>query len=706
MTSFLIMPPYTVWPDVDGEPLEDGYIYIGAAGFNPESNPISVFFDSNLSIPAAQPLRTIGGFISNSGSPANVFTSLLKASITVRNKNGTLVYTNLNAVISEVFGTFYEVDSVQALLDSSIDTSVNVVNIASFYAVSWPSLVGGKGGHKVHRTGATAAAPSVGTPVSPGTQGTGIQAGFYWDQLGNEWKICDDQPINAWMFGTTGVEADTGYSQELQNFFTYTLNRTGEFVVPPGTYMIEQSIGGNKTVEGWTTYRCDGAVFKRLPTTNSYNMVNPSGRQIKFIGLGLYGYVDSGTDHNDVVPSFSFGFRYDSASNPQENIIHERCYVDNIPFDGWYISRNCQNVQLIDCEGGLNEECYRNTVAVAPSGSGAYCDQIIIRGGKYAKARIRPAIDLEPDSGGQMGYVFVGGGVRLTGALEATPAALLHVHLDGIIMDGIDAHVRLDGFRKLSIGDMEFLNGADIQEGWGPPDQGTTINFLSDRTESNIVVYGNIRGLDNDNNKENLLDYSHNTTQFDPAPFVSGPGTVTATWNAVVGPARGVEVDADLKAYQLDHTYTVGIQGDTIYTFGAFTQMISGQNNAFYVAIRELDAGNNPLHGWVFEPNTNLRHHNLIFKTDPNTTQIRVFFGSGSTSFTGVCRFGAIYLYRGILPEGWTPNFRERFGPLYTATPTNGTWAVSETISIATPAAGSVGQVCTVAGTPGTWAAF
>lgn len=598
----------------------------------------------------------------------------------------------------------FAVDSVDALVNSRRLSSLGEVYVQSFYDGWQATTAGPKGGHFVYRTGATAGAPTVGSPVAPGTIGTGAQAGYYWDQDGIEWAISLDQDINAFMFGTTGLEADTGYSQNLADFFTFTLNRPGEYVVPPGTYMIEQAVGGTKTVTGWTTYICDGAVFKRLPTTSSYNMVTVGGRQVKFIGLGLFGYVASGTDHSNVIPTFSFGFRYDG-SNPQENIIHERCYVDNIPYDGWLIGRNCENIQLIDCEGGQNEECYRNTVAIAPSGVGAYCDQIIIRGGKYAKARLRPAIDLEPDSAGMAGYVFIGGGLRCTGALDATPSNIEHLQIDGVIMDGVNAGVKLDGFKKLSIGDMVFLNGAGMKSPWGPPDQGASPNSLSERTESHIVLYGNIQGLGNDENKENLLDYSHNTTEFDTTPSISGPGTVTATWNTVVGPSRGVEIDADLRTWQVDRDYAVVVP-DTIYTFGAFTKMISGANNAFYITLREYDAGNNILHSWVFEPQTEVRHHNLIFKTDPNTTYVRVRFGHASTSFTGVCRFGAFYLYRGILPTGWVPHYRERFGPLYAATPTNGAWEVSQTISIETPAAGSVGQVCTVAGTPGTWAAF
>jgi hypothetical protein len=72
----LITPPFPSFFDNDGNPLEDGNIYIGVAGsIAPASNPVAVFFDRALTIPAEQPLRTSGGVIVNNGSPAAVYTS-------------------------------------------------------------------------------------------------------------------------------------------------------------------------------------------------------------------------------------------------------------------------------------------------------------------------------------------------------------------------------------------------------------------------------------------------------------------------------------------------------------------------------------------------------------------------------------------------------------------------------------------------------
>lgn len=86
-----VTSPYSVFFGKDGNPLEDGYVYIGTENLNPETNPISVYWDESGSQPAAQPLRTSGGYIVRNGTPAQIFCSV-NYSITVRDKKGNLVY--------------------------------------------------------------------------------------------------------------------------------------------------------------------------------------------------------------------------------------------------------------------------------------------------------------------------------------------------------------------------------------------------------------------------------------------------------------------------------------------------------------------------------------------------------------------------------------------------------------------------------------
>jgi hypothetical protein len=87
-----IISPFPVFNDLDGSPLENGYIFIGQSNLNPETAPVNVFWDAARTIPAAQPIRTIGGFPSRNGSPSNVYVENDTYSITVRNSRRVFVY--------------------------------------------------------------------------------------------------------------------------------------------------------------------------------------------------------------------------------------------------------------------------------------------------------------------------------------------------------------------------------------------------------------------------------------------------------------------------------------------------------------------------------------------------------------------------------------------------------------------------------------
>lgn len=82
--------PYPIFTDLDGSPLDDGYLFIGAINDDPETNPIQVFWDSNLTIPATQPIRTNNGYAWRNGTPGLLYTGG-EFSITIRNKRNEFV---------------------------------------------------------------------------------------------------------------------------------------------------------------------------------------------------------------------------------------------------------------------------------------------------------------------------------------------------------------------------------------------------------------------------------------------------------------------------------------------------------------------------------------------------------------------------------------------------------------------------------------
>jgi hypothetical protein len=91
MTLNASLCPFDQFFGLDGKPLENGYVYIGVVGLDPVTNPVPIFYDASLTIPAPNPMRTIAGYVAKAGAPTNVFTSG-NYSTKVTDKNNVQVY--------------------------------------------------------------------------------------------------------------------------------------------------------------------------------------------------------------------------------------------------------------------------------------------------------------------------------------------------------------------------------------------------------------------------------------------------------------------------------------------------------------------------------------------------------------------------------------------------------------------------------------
>ncbi len=121
MAALTVTSPFSTFTDTDGTPLENGYVYIGTTSLNAETNPIQVYWDAALSIPAAQPIRTIGGYASRSGSPGHLYVNEVNYSIIVRDGGGSLVFSSPNGtgIIPNANGIVYSPGGTGA-----VDTTV------------------------------------------------------------------------------------------------------------------------------------------------------------------------------------------------------------------------------------------------------------------------------------------------------------------------------------------------------------------------------------------------------------------------------------------------------------------------------------------------------------------------------------------------------------------------------------------------------
>lgn len=96
MSALAVSAPFPTYPDINGDPLDNGSIYIGVAGLPAALNPINVYFDEALTQLAAQPIATRGGYPVNNGVRSRLFVNS-DYSIQVLNSKGTMVYQALQS---------------------------------------------------------------------------------------------------------------------------------------------------------------------------------------------------------------------------------------------------------------------------------------------------------------------------------------------------------------------------------------------------------------------------------------------------------------------------------------------------------------------------------------------------------------------------------------------------------------------------------
>lgn len=172
MSALSIQPTFPIFTDIDGQPLEDGYVWIGTANLDPQTNPISVFFDAALTISAAQPIRTLSGYPANAGTPARLYVNS-DYSIRVMNKNGSVVYSAPAATERYSGGVISTINASQVVYDpaglGSVATTVQAKLRESVSVLDFGA----------DPTGATDTTATINTALSSGAKLVRFPAGTY-----------------------------------------------------------------------------------------------------------------------------------------------------------------------------------------------------------------------------------------------------------------------------------------------------------------------------------------------------------------------------------------------------------------------------------------------------------------------------------------------------------------------------------------------
>ncbi|MFN6971676.1 MAG: hypothetical protein ACK4NN_12475 [Rheinheimera sp.] len=133
MTMFLA--PYTAIADLDGSPLDAGFLFFGEYGKDPESFPIETFWDAEFTIPTAQPIRTRNGYPVRNGSPAKVHLKQPNHSIAIKNRNGAFILVDFTNKGWDI--TFTE--QQKQINDLQEKTNLSIINYVN------PKMWGAKG---------------------------------------------------------------------------------------------------------------------------------------------------------------------------------------------------------------------------------------------------------------------------------------------------------------------------------------------------------------------------------------------------------------------------------------------------------------------------------------------------------------------------------------------------------------------------------
>jgi hypothetical protein len=96
MSALTVQSPFPLFTDVDGQPLEQGQVWLGTAGNNPLTSPITAYWDEALTQVVTQPVTTRGGYPLNGSNIGRLYVAS-NYSILVRNRNGYDVLSSLTA---------------------------------------------------------------------------------------------------------------------------------------------------------------------------------------------------------------------------------------------------------------------------------------------------------------------------------------------------------------------------------------------------------------------------------------------------------------------------------------------------------------------------------------------------------------------------------------------------------------------------------
>jgi len=250
MANLVDLNPYGVYNDLQGRPLNNGKVYIGLPNQDPKGYPAQVYWDAAMTIPAAQPLRTVGGYVARNGTPARVYING-NYSLQVTTSTDVQVfyvqdyYLSGTAQIVTSDKTNIVFDSIAALRSNFYPASViKNCSVTSYYGgnavVLQKPLFQGNYFIKTSDT------------TSPDNGGTIIV-----DAAGNRWYLSS----NALIYGETfGCRADgvTDDSIAMQVAIGWVLNNRKKLHLTASSYLLNSVTVSSTIASAWPSLEIEG----------------------------------------------------------------------------------------------------------------------------------------------------------------------------------------------------------------------------------------------------------------------------------------------------------------------------------------------------------------------------------------------------------------------------------------------------------------